>query len=171
MWPGTPRGANRDRARCGDVGRGRDECNQWRKIAHFRAQIQRVAENRTSWVLKRLQNVSTTATHFKMHVLPPQDDAAEGTASNSTWTRRMPHRADGRHASRAALTQPRWPRHCAMPTAPALAQHHQRRPGYHRDSRGNTRWHQHPRRSAKCRARDCARYNRVPQYECAHEDE
>lgn len=33
---------------------------------------------------KTPSNVSTTATHFKMHVLPPQDDAAEGTASNST---------------------------------------------------------------------------------------
>lgn len=94
MWLGTPRGANRDRARCGDVGHDRDGYNQWRKIAHFRAQIQRVAENRTSQVLKRPQNVSTTATHFKMHVLPPQDDAAEGTASNSTWARQTPHRAD-----------------------------------------------------------------------------
>lgn len=33
---------------------------------------------------KTPSNVSTTAAHFKMHVLPPQDDAAEGTASNST---------------------------------------------------------------------------------------
>lgn len=55
--------------------------NEWRK-------------NRTSRVLKRPQNVSTTATHFKTHVLPPQDDAGEETASNSTWARRTPHRAD-----------------------------------------------------------------------------
>lgn len=94
MWPRNPRGANRDRARYGDVERGRDGCNQWRKIAHFQAQIQRVAENRTSQVLKRPQNVSTTATHFKMRVLPPQDDAAGGTASNSAWARQTPHRAD-----------------------------------------------------------------------------
>ena len=71
MWLGTPRGANRDRARCGDVGHDHDGYNQWRKIAHFRAQIQRVAENRTSQVPKRPQNVLITATHFKMFEKPP----------------------------------------------------------------------------------------------------
>lgn len=39
-----------------------------------------------------------------MHVLPPQDDAAEGTVSNSTWARRTPHRVGVN--TPAALRQP-----------------------------------------------------------------
>lgn len=131
--------------------------NKWRKTARPGSQN----------ALKTFQQppLISKCTFYRHRITLPKELPATplglaGRRTVSTSTRQP------RCVSQTALT-----RHCTMPAAPALAQHHQRRSGCHRGSQGNTRWHQHPRRSAKCRARDYARYNRVPRYECAHEDE
>lgn len=131
--------------------------NEWRKIARPGSQN----------ALKTFQQppLISKCTFYRHRITLPKEPSA--TPLGLVGRRTVPAPThQSRYVSQTALT-----RHCTMPAAPALAQHHQKRSGCHRGSQGNTRWHQHPRRSAKCRARDYARYNRLPRYECAHEDE